>query len=67
MTVGILKSFGGGGFGFFGVDGEPDIFVHRNQFDRIGAVPVVHGRYEFEIKTGLNGKRQATNLKVIDE
>jgi cold shock CspA family protein len=67
MTIGILKSFGGGGFGFFGVDGAADVFVHRNQFDRIGASPVIDARYEFEIKTGMNGKRQATNLRALDD
>jgi cold shock CspA family protein len=65
MTVGFLKSFGGGGYGFFAVDGERDIFVHGNQFAHAELEPVVDAEYEFEIDKGVDGRVRARNIRKV--
>jgi cold shock CspA family protein len=65
MTVGFLESFGGGGYGFFAVEGEPDVFAHANQFKYAGLDPVVDSPYEFDIDKGVDGRVRARNIRKV--
>jgi len=65
MTVGILKRFARGQFGFFAVEGEPDVFVHSNQFVPAGIEPVVGERYEFDISHGVDGRARARGIRAV--
>lgn len=51
------------GFGFIApAQGGSEVFVHVSTFPRDGQRPRVGERLSFEIETGKNGKKRATNL-----
>lgn len=62
MSIGILKRFGTGGFGFLQVEGEADIFVHGNQFTFAGLEPSVGAEYEFDVVKGADGRLRARDV-----
>lgn len=51
------------GFGFITpTQGGPEIFAHVSAFPRDGQRPLIGERVTFEIGTGNDGKKQATNI-----
>ncbi len=52
------------GYGFIGVDGEDDIFVHNTDLDGT-YVLMRNQKVEFDVETTPKGPR-ARNVKVID-
>ena len=53
------------GFGFIGVEGSPDVFVHYNAIQVNGYRTLAEGaRVEFDVGKGAKGP-QAENVQVI--
>ena len=64
---GVIKSWNAQkGFGFIGVQGEPDAFVHvsalTDDLDRLSPGDLV----QFELGEGRNGRRCATHVVVME-
>ena len=53
------------GFGFIGVEGRPDVFVHYNAIQRNGYRALAEGAVvEFDVVEGKKGP-QAEDVKVV--
>jgi len=67
MTQGTVKWFNGDrGFGFIGVEGGPDVFVHVSAVTGAGYRNLEEGqKVEFDITQGQKGP-QAENVRVVD-
>ncbi len=64
-VYGTVKWFNNAkGFGFLGVEGKPDVFVHFSAIQAEGYKSLKEGdEVEFEIITGTTGKPQADNVR----
>jgi len=67
MAQGTVKWFNASkGYGFISVEGGEDLFVHFSEIQGEGYKSLDEGQaVEFEITTGNNGKKQASNVKVV--
>lgn len=68
MATGKVKFFNEAkGFGFVASEGfEKDVFVHISAVQQAGIDRLTEGQtVEFETEVGNNGKKSATNLKIV--
>ncbi len=67
MAEGTVKWFNAGkGYGFISVEGGDDLFVHFSEIQGEGYKSLEEGQaVTFEITTGNNGKKQASNVTVV--
>lgn len=66
--IGIVKFFNDKkGFGFIGVEGQDDVFVHYSAIKADGFKSIKQNdKVEFEVET-VDGKQRATNVVVVGE
>ncbi|RJQ56336.1 MAG: cold shock domain-containing protein [Actinobacteria bacterium] len=67
MAQGTVKWFNAGkGYGFISQEDGEDIFVHFSEIQGDGYKSLEEGQaVTFEITTGNNGKKQASNVTVV--
>lgn len=67
MAQGTVKWFNAGkGYGFISQEDGEDIFVHFSEIQGDGYKSLEEGQaVTFEITTGNNGKKQASNVSVV--
>ena len=67
MITGTVKWFNATkGFGFIGVEGEDDVFVHITAAEAAGLQLTENMKLSFEKEQGKNGKYSAVNLVAAD-
>lgn len=65
MATGVVKMFSEAkGFGFIGMEGEPDVFVHYTNILNPSQTLRGGDRVEFEIEEGFKGP-EARNVKKV--
>lgn len=66
--TGVVRWFNNAkGFGFLGVDGGQDVFVHYSAVQQAGYRDLREGdRVEFDISTGTDGRPRAEAVRKLD-